>query len=117
MQEADLNSDGKNRHRLRRNVTIGERRTSVSLEGHVWLGLSDVCQREAIDIDALCTEVDRRRVRSSMSSALRVFLLLYFRGLAEAIGNHRAAGRPDGAGHLAAALDVFSAGEQQREAA
>ena len=115
--EAALTSDGKTRHRLRRNVTIGERRTSVSLEGHVWVGLSDICQREAIGIDALCTEVDRRRLRSSMSSSLRVFLLLYFRGLAEAIAECAASDRRDGPGHLNAALDAFSAGEQLVEAA
>ena len=115
--EAALTSDGKTRHRLRRNVTIGERRTSVSLEGHVWVGLSDICQREAIGIDALCTEVDRRRLRSSMSSSLRVFLLLYFRSLAEAIAERPVSDRRDGAGHLAAALDAFSTSEQLGEVA
>jgi len=115
--EAALTSDGKTRHRLRRNVTIGERRTSVSLEGHVWVGLSDICQREAIGIDVLCTEVDRRRLRSSMSSSLRVFLLLYFRGLADVIAERPAADRRDGSGHLAAALEAFSAGERLGEAA
>ncbi|MBO6560870.1 MAG: ribbon-helix-helix domain-containing protein [Nisaea sp.] len=58
---------------------MGNRRTSVSLEAQVWNGLSDICRREKIGIDALCTRVAERRKESSMSSALRVFLLTYFR--------------------------------------
>ncbi|MEO9901319.1 ribbon-helix-helix domain-containing protein [Nisaea sp.] len=65
--------------RIRKNVTIGHRRTSVSLEAQVWNGLSDICKRESIGMDGLCTLVAERRQESSMSSALRVFLLTYFR--------------------------------------
>lgn len=86
-------------------MTVGSRRTSVSLEDHVWDGLTDICRREGVGIDTLCTEVDRRRSRSSMSSALRVFLLLYFRALAEALGNRPGDYRRDGGGNLEAALD------------
>lgn len=98
-------------------MTIGSRRTSVSLEGHVWEGLLDICRREAIGIDALCTEVDRRRGRSSMSSSLRVFLLLYFRGVAGILERRPATGRRDGGGFLLAALDRFRVGEHAGEAA
>lgn len=97
-------------HRLRRNVTIDGRRTSVSLEGHFWDGLLDICRRETIGIDALCTAVDRHRVRSSMSSSLRICLLLYFRGLAEQLARGSVAGRGDG-GFLQVALDRFQAAE------
>lgn len=96
-------------------MTIAGRRTSVSLEGHVWDGLLEVCRREAIGIDALCTEVDRHRDRSSMSSSLRVFLLLYFRTMAEML-ERRPPGH-DGEGLLGAALGVFRAGERTGQAA
>lgn len=115
--EAELTTDGKTGHRLRRNVTIAGRRTSISLEGHVWEGLLDICRREAVGIDGLCTEIDRRRARSSLSSSLRVFLLLYFRGIAEVIGDQPASGRHDGGGFLDAALAAFRAGEHAAEAA
>lgn len=71
------------RNRQRRNVTLGSRRTSVSLEEQVWEGLTDICRREEIGLDELCTAVEIRRVDSSMSSALRVFLLTYYRHAAE----------------------------------
>lgn len=98
------------RHRLRRNVTIDGRRTSISLEGHFWDGLLEICRREAIGIDALCTAIDRHRVRSSMSSSLRVYLLLYYRGLAERLAARPADG-DRGGGFLQAALDRFHAAE------
>jgi len=71
------------RNRQRRNVTLGSRRTSVSLEEQVWEGLTEICRREEVGLDELCTAVEVRRVDSSMSSALRVFLLTYFRHAAE----------------------------------
>lgn len=91
-------------------MTVGSHRTSVSLEDHVWDGLAEICRREGVGIDALCTEVDRRRVRSTMSSALRVLLLLYFRSLADAVDDPPAGGH-DGAGHLDAALDRLRSDE------
>ena len=108
--EGELSSNRNNGHRLRRNVTIDGRRTSISLEGHVWEGLIDICRREAIGIDTLCTAVDRHRIRSSMSSSLRVYLLLYFRGLAERLADRSAPGRLDGR-FMQVALDRFRAAE------
>lgn len=69
--------------RSRRNVFIGDRRTSVSLEILVWESLVDVCRREEISLDEICTEVEDRRVSSSMSSSLRMFLLIYYKFLVE----------------------------------
>ncbi|MEC8564338.1 MAG: ribbon-helix-helix domain-containing protein [Pseudomonadota bacterium] len=69
--------------RSRRNIFIGDRRTSVSLEILVWEALVDVCRREEISLDEICTEVENRRLSSSMSSSLRMFLLIYYRYLVE----------------------------------
>jgi len=83
----------KSRNRLRKNIMLGTRRTSVSLEDQVWDGLTEICRREEVSVDELCTEVEGRRVGSSMSSALRVFLMTYFRMLAEELEAREA---PDG---------------------
>lgn len=110
--------------RIRKNITIGQRRTSVSLEAQVWEGLFDICQREAIGIDTLCTKVAERRQESSMSSALRVFLLTYFRLVVDntekAIMNEPAPGmaeqpQPPIEGYLDNALQRFAL-EQRRYA-
>lgn len=110
------------RNRQRRNVTLGSRRTSVSLEEQVWDGLTEVCRREEVGLDQLCTAVERRRVESSMSSALRVFLLTYYRHAAERLesapGGQPGLGQgPQAAfpGLLDATLDRFHA--EQKSAA
>jgi predicted DNA-binding ribbon-helix-helix protein len=72
---------GGDRHR--KNIVIGDRRTSVSLEEQVWGGLIDICRREELSIDDLCTRVNAVRIDSSMSSSLRVFLLTYYRLVAQ----------------------------------
>ncbi|NQW12304.1 MAG: ribbon-helix-helix domain-containing protein [Alphaproteobacteria bacterium] len=100
----------KSLNRLRKNVTLGRRRTSVSLEEQVWNGLIDICRRENIGIDELCAAVEQRRVGSSMSSALRVFLLTYFRSIAEAL--EEGAGIDDIA-TLTAVLDRFHTEQAQ----
>ncbi|MCR9077307.1 MAG: ribbon-helix-helix domain-containing protein [bacterium] len=84
----------KSRNRQRRNVTLGNRRTSVSLEEQVWDGLVDVCRREEVGLDELCTRVETRRVGSSMSSALRVFLLTYFRYASERLAVSMSSAQP-----------------------
>lgn len=96
----------KSRNRLRKNVTLGQRRTSVSLEEQVWNGLVEICRREDIGIDELCTEVEKLRVGSSMSSALRVFLLTYFQSIAEALEDGK---NSDDTANLSVVLDRFHA--------
>ena len=71
--------------RIRKNVSIDHRRTSISLEAQVWDSLSEICDKESVGIDGLCTMVAERRQESSMSSALRVFGMTYFRLVAETL--------------------------------
>ena len=73
------------RDRLRKNVFVGPRRTSVSLEIQVWDALDDVCFREEVTLDEICSDINRRRLSSSMSSSLRMFLLIYYRYMAEVL--------------------------------
>jgi predicted DNA-binding ribbon-helix-helix protein len=103
--------------RSRRNVFIGDRRTSVSLEILVWESLVDVCRREEISLDEICTEVEDRRVSSSMSSSLRMFLLIYYRFLVEVAEGLAPRGRGGSAPNaLKEALKRLAA-EQRRHAA
>ena len=83
------------RDRLRKNVFVGPRRTSVSLEIQVWDALDDVCFREEVTLDEICSDINRRRLSSSMSSSLRMFLLIYYRYMAEVLQRQRRT-RPSG---------------------
>lgn len=66
-----------------RNVRIEGRRTSVRLEPPLWRSLEMIAAREETDVNALCTEVEKRRgPEGGFTSALRVFIVDYLRALA-----------------------------------
>ena len=69
----------RNGARVRRNVRVAARRTSVSLEIAIWDALADICAREDMPVDAICDAVESRRSSDSLASSLRTFSLLYFR--------------------------------------
>ena len=64
------------------NVVVNGHRTSMRLEPEMWDALRDISLRENLSINQLCTLVNRVRDRSSLTSAVRVFALAYFRSVA-----------------------------------
>jgi len=62
-----------------RNVVIGGHRTSVRLESDMWQALCEIARRHNAGVNEICTLVARRRGSSSLTAALRVFALRYFR--------------------------------------
>jgi len=72
------------------NVTVAGRRTSVRLEPPMWAALREVCARERKSLHALVTDIHRDRRASSLTAAIRVFLLGYFRSAASEDGHRRA---------------------------
>ena len=85
-----------------KNVNIGRRRTSLRLEQEFWEALMDICARESLTIHELCTLVDQRRRGSSRTSAIRAFVITYFRAVAGGAGRRKRKGRPrKGEGGLA----------------
>jgi len=73
-----------------RNVRVGGRRTSLRLEAPMWDALEEVALRESLSLDDLVTRIAGRQ-GGNLSSALRTFLLGYFRSAATEQG-HAAAG-------------------------
>ena len=62
------------------NIRIHGRRTSVRLEPEMWSALHEIASLEGLTIHDVCGAVDDCRNDSeSFSSALRVFLLQYYR--------------------------------------
>jgi predicted DNA-binding ribbon-helix-helix protein len=76
---------------VNRNVTVAGRRTSMRLEPAMWEALQQICRREGKTLNQLVTEIDRQRVESSLTAAIRVYLLQYFCAAATDEG-HRLAG-------------------------
>jgi predicted DNA-binding ribbon-helix-helix protein len=72
---------------VKKNVTVNGQRTSVRLEPQMWEALQEVCMRQNCTIHDLCSELDACRGKTSLTSALRTLLIVYFRYLSTQIGN------------------------------
>ncbi len=79
-----------------RNITIDGHRTSVRLEPDMWTALHDICRRERASLHEVCTMIAAHRGRgASLTAAIRVFIMAYFRAAATDEG-HRRAGHGNG---------------------
>ena len=76
---------------LSRNITVNGRRTSVRLEPEMWSSLYDIAKRENCSIHDICTLISmRKNPKTSLTAAIRVFLMLYFRAASTEEGHARA---------------------------
>ena len=63
----------------------------MRLEPAMWEALSQVAAREKLTIHQICGIVNRHRMNTSLTSATRVFILGYFRILADNLERQPAA--------------------------
>ena len=56
----------------------------------MWEALRDVARREGRTINDLVTGIDEARVESSLTAAIRVYLLTYYQGAATEEGHLKA---------------------------
>jgi len=75
---------------VNRNVTVEGHRTSIRLEPAMWEALAMVCKRESKNMNELVTGIARGRNQSTLTAAIRVFLLTYFQAAATDEGHLRA---------------------------
>ncbi len=76
---------------INRNIVVNGRRTSIRLESEMWNDLHDICKREGKSLHEMCTLVNAsKKPRRSLTSAIRVFLLGYYRAAATEDGHTRA---------------------------
>ncbi|MGH7014904.1 MAG: ribbon-helix-helix domain-containing protein [Stellaceae bacterium] len=75
---------------VNRNVTVEGHRTSIRLEPAMWQALIIVCKRENKSLNELVTAIARTRHQSTLTAAIRVFLLTYFQAAATDEGHLRA---------------------------
>ena len=75
------------------NITVAGRRTSIRLEPAMWQALREISAREGKTMHVLVTDIERGRAQSSLTAAIRVFLLDYFRAAATEEGHRRAGHR------------------------
>jgi len=67
---------------MKRSVIIGGHKTSVSLEDEFWMQLKEIADAKQTTVSQLLAQIDERRENSNLSSAIRVYVLEYFRNLA-----------------------------------
>lgn len=63
-----------------RNVKINGHRTSIRLEQTLWDAVEDICVRETLALDELCSRIARERPGGNFTSNLRCWVVDYFRG-------------------------------------
>ncbi|MGH1455173.1 MAG: ribbon-helix-helix domain-containing protein [Alphaproteobacteria bacterium] len=76
---------------ISKNVTIFDRRTSIRLEPEMWGALNDIASREKCSVHDVCTLVyARKKPETSLTAAIRVFLMLYYRAASTEHGHVKA---------------------------
>jgi len=81
---------------VNRNINAGSGRTSMRLEPEVWDALREICLREGLDLRDLIRTVESAAGEGGRTSAVRVYVMQYFRDAATDEGHGLA-----GHGHLA----------------
>lgn len=67
---------------VKRSFAIKGHATSISLEAPFWDALREIAARERLPLAALVARIDAERGEAGLSSAVRVWLLAYYRRLA-----------------------------------
>jgi predicted DNA-binding ribbon-helix-helix protein len=91
MQPDVKNQISKNKTSLiSKNVTIHGKRTSVRLEPEMWQAINEIAKRQRCTIHRICSIVqDTKAPKSSLTAAIRVFIMSYFRAAATEEGHIR----------------------------
>ena len=65
---------------VKRSIVIAHHKTSVSLEDAFWNGLKEIATIRNIALSDLVSSIDTERKHGNLSSAIRLFVLDYYRG-------------------------------------
>jgi predicted DNA-binding ribbon-helix-helix protein len=64
---------------IKRSVVLVGHKTSVSLEDEFWKALKEIAAVRKITLSGLIASIDRTRNQDNLSSALRLFVLEFYR--------------------------------------
>ncbi len=64
---------------IKRSIVVAGHKTSVSLEDAFWSGLKEIAVKRLMTLSELVGAIDKERQQTNLSSALRVFVLDFYR--------------------------------------
>jgi predicted DNA-binding ribbon-helix-helix protein len=64
---------------VKRSIVLAGHKTSVSLEDEFWKGLKEIAGMRLMNLSTLVATIDAQRQQGNLSSALRLFVLAYYR--------------------------------------
>jgi predicted DNA-binding ribbon-helix-helix protein len=64
---------------VKRTISIPGRKTSISLEDAFWNGLKEIAASRDVPLPYLVEQIERAREHDNLSSAIRLFVLRYYR--------------------------------------
>ena len=67
---------------VKRSIVVAGHKTSVSLEEAFWNGMKEISGLRNMTLSELVGEIDSNRQQGNLSSAIRLFVLDYFRNRA-----------------------------------
>jgi len=68
---------------VKRSIVMAGHKTSVSLEEAFWNGMKEISSIRNMTLSDLVGEIDAGRQQGNLSSAIRLYVLDYFRRIAE----------------------------------
>ena len=65
---------------IKRSIIVKNRKTSVSVEDEFWKGLKKIAKTHQQNLSHLIQEIDQNRQFANLSSAIRLFVLEFYKG-------------------------------------
>ena len=69
---------------VKRSIVVAGHKTSVSLEEAFWTSMKEISASRTMTLSDLVSEIDKGRKQGNLSSAIRLYVLDYFRAKAGA---------------------------------
>jgi predicted DNA-binding ribbon-helix-helix protein len=70
---------------MKRSALVDGRQTSVTLEDEFWTALKEIAATQNVGISQLISTIDSQRQHINLSSAIRVYVLSYYRERGDAL--------------------------------
>jgi len=76
---------------ISRNITVNKKRTSIRLEAQMWVALKEIADREKCTVHDICGTIHSRKSDNiTLTAAIRIFLVLYYKAASTEDGHKRA---------------------------